>query len=107
MAGGVTIKNVRRPKAHSLTAGGERLGLTDADYLLVEVSRFDNDQSDDRVVLKFDDYAGLEAEFEAGTATTVLSSALTTAVAAKTDWQDNTLTSTQRAGVVDVEFTES
>jgi len=106
MAGGVVIKKAWRPKVPTLTTGGDRLGETDASYLLVQVARFDNDQDRDRVVLQFADYAGLEAEFEAGSVTTVLDSSLTTEIGAKTDWQTNPLSSTQRANILGVEYTE-
>lgn len=104
MAGGVIIKNVWRPNVPTYTSG-VGTGHEPADFLTVHVDRYDNGRCLEVLHLDFSDYAGLEAEWEAKSATTVLTSSITTAIAARS-WDEEQLTSTQRA-FIGTEFTET
>ena len=95
MAAVVELLNYHRPKIDTW-ASGEVSGQTDAEYLIVQLDQF----GDGRVVINhkllFADYAGLETEYDAGTATTVLTAAIAAEMSEIT-WPTDELTSTQRA----------
>ena len=90
------LSNVYRPLVLAAGAGGELGAVVVASYLVAIVGREGNAVIFDEVTLPFADYAGLEAEWLAGTATTVLVAAIDTAMAAKVDLP-YTLTTEQRA----------
>jgi len=98
MAGTLTVKKFFRPVVSTPGAGGEGSELEPADYLVVEIDRFSNGLVMAQVCLEFADYAGLEAEFVAGTATTVLAAAIAAEIAAH-DVAYGDLTSAQRSYV--------
>jgi hypothetical protein len=72
--------------------------MAPADYLAVTVDRFGNGAVVHHIQLPFADYAGLEAEFADGTATTVLGAAIVTAIGVQ-DVDMGMITATQRAYV--------
>ena len=96
-----TINYLTRPRPFDPVSGTE----VDAPYLLAEVKRSDGEVH--RVLLAFADYSGLEAEWETGTATTVLDAAVDAQIAATpTSTPNDALTSAQRAFVAAYEMTE-
>lgn len=103
MSGTHVIKEFWQPLAPTYDANGETTGEALAEYLLVRVEQFAGSGEGVTIKLAFADYAGLEAEWAAGSATTVLDSSLDTAIAAMT-FPDATKTSAQRA-FIDVEIT--
>lgn len=103
MAGTHIIKDFSRPLVAAYDANGFTTGDEPAEYLLVRVERYSGSGEGTTIKLAFADYAGLEAEWDAGAATTVLDAALDTALAALT-WPDDTKTSAQRA-FIDAEIT--
>lgn len=106
MAGIPTLKNVWQPTVSSIDPDTEVEALTLASYLLCFMDRYNNGVTTNVIKLDFADYAGLEAEWLAGTATTVLDAAVAAAVLANTSWLPETLTSAQRA-VINNEYAES
>lgn len=103
MAGTHVVKNFWRSRVAELDVNGNTVGDTDDDALTVQVERYSGSLEIVAVRLPFADYAGLEAEFEAGTATTVLTSSLNTHLAALT-WPADSKTASQRA-YIDTEIT--
>lgn len=98
MAGTLTVKKFFRPAITVPGAGGEVPEQELADHLVVEIDRFSNGLVMAQICLAFADYAGLEAEFVAGTATTVLAAAIATEIAAN-DVAYGDMTSAQRSYV--------
>lgn len=90
------LSNVYRPLVLAAGAGGELGAVVVASYLVAIVGREGNAVIFDELVLPFADYAGLEAEWVAGTATTVLLAAIVAAMADKTEIP-YALTTEQRA----------
>lgn len=83
------IKSVRRFRSRNLESGG----WDDRDELVVEIFRTD-DGLTATAILSESDHAGLIAEFEAGTSTTILDSACDAWVSSP-GMVDSPLTSTQ------------
>ena len=97
MAEDVTIISYYRPKL-SGTATGAPLGMVDADHLILILDRFSNGRVMKRHELKFADYAGLETEWDTGTATTVLNTSIDSEMS-EIDWPAEPLTGNQRSFV--------
>ena len=97
MAEDVTLLNVNRPQVDTFSSG-ELGGNEDADYLTIKLDRYSNGRTIVHHHLKFADYAGLETEWETGTATTVLDAAVASEMS-EIDWPDETITGNQRAYV--------
>jgi len=98
MAGTLTVKAFFRQVVESPGAGGGPGEMAPAEFLTVLVDRFSNGAVVTTIDLPFADYAGLEAEFDAGSATTVLDAAIEAAIGTQ-DVDMGTLTSTQRSYV--------
>ncbi len=96
MAGSPTVLNVWRNRIPVMAAGGESTSVTDDDALSVLVDRYGGPLENSVLRLLFATYAGLEAEFEAGAATTVLDAAMTTELAGSPRWGEDSKTSAQR-----------
>jgi hypothetical protein len=77
-------------------AGGEVGAIEPAPFLVAVVGRSGNAIIEDDLILAFADYAGLEAEWADGTATTVLVAAIDAAMAGKAA-VDYGLTAAQRS----------
>lgn len=92
----VKLLNVYRPVVPVAGAGGEPGGLELAECLVVEIGRASNVGVVDRRELAFADYAGLEAEWDGGSATSVLAAAVNTDLAARS-FATGGLTPAQRA----------
>lgn len=95
------IKTVGRPRIIDVNSGE----FGDADYLRVHAIS-DEDQ-ECIAVLAFADYAGLESEWNAGTAVTVLGSSLDSFIAANVATADDDLTSGQKTGKDGYTYTDS
>ena len=93
-----TVKKISRPPLRTFSANGAISTFTDGDYLLVTVDYNNDGRRVAQVQLAFADYAGLQAEWEAGTATTVLEAALDTWLGA-TGFGTDPLTTAQKAFV--------
>ncbi len=97
MAWNITIKAINRIPVDTVGAGG----ATGAPALFagveVVVDRQGAESGGYVLRLAFADYAGLEAEWNAGTATTVLTAAVATALAAAGVTTNSTLTAAQKA----------
>lgn len=97
MAWNLTIKAVNRIAPDAAGAGGYTGDGTLFAGLEVIVDRQGAESTGYVLQLAFADYAGLEAEWDAGTATTVLSAAIGTALAAAGVTTNTTLTAAQKA----------
>lgn len=95
------IKSVRLPDIVDVNSG--EIGA--ADFLRVHAIS-DTDQQV-TAVLFFADYAGLQAEWEAGSATTVLDASLDSYIAANSVTDDDDLTSGQQTGKDSYEYVDS
>jgi len=82
MAGNPSIVNVWRDQVPSFDINGESVGTEDDNGLFVKIDRYAGASEHIVIRLPFADYAGLEAEWEAGSATTVLKAAVETALGA-------------------------
>jgi len=80
MAGNPSIVNVWRDQVPAFDINGESTGTQDDDALMVKVDRYIGAGEIIVIRLAFADYAGLEAEWEAGSATTVLKAACESAM---------------------------
>lgn len=96
MAGTLKVLSVERPVTQDGGISGEIGTIAVADYLVVTVDRFSNGAVIRPITLLFSEYAGLEAEWEAGTATTVLDAAIEAEIGDR-DVDYGNLTAVQRA----------
>lgn len=96
MAGTLKVLSVVRPVIQGDGISGGQGTLEQADYLLVSVDRFSNGAVVQPIFLLFSEYAGLEAEWGAGSATTVLDAAIETEIGVR-DVDYGSLTEAQRA----------
>ena len=96
MAGTLAIRGMIRPVESAAGSGGMTGDLAIADAVLVGIDRFSNGIFGHIRRLAFADYAGLEAEWDAGVAVTVLVAAVDTAITA-TDMDMGVLSAAQRA----------
>lgn len=97
MATIATVRNVTRPLVPA-TQPETGLGYdapVPADHLDVTVDRYGDGTVVQTVTIYFSDYAGLEAEYEAGASATLLGGAIDAEVAAA-DWPAEELSATQR-----------
>jgi len=100
MAGTAKLLNVMRPPSYTVDSTGEFVTESDGTALLCIIDLYSNGRVVVTATLPFATYAGLQAEWEAGTATTVLESAIDTWLAANTDGGlTDSLTSAQRAAI--------
>lgn len=107
MSANVSVLKVVRPKQPVSTGDGLYDDWEDADFLLVTLDRYGGSGLSRTVVqFNFADYAGLQTEWEAGVATTVLQAAVTTYLGGDPGWLPERLTSAQRAAT-DVIYAEA
>ena len=92
------IKGVFRPTTQTRLLPDAPGAFTDGDRLIAEVDYNNDGARVATIVLPFADYAGLETEWEAGSATTVLEAAVATWIAANGFPTDH-LSSTQRSAI--------
>ncbi len=97
MAWNITIKAVNRISVDAAGAGGATGDSELFEGLEVVADRQGSESVGYVLRLAFADYAGLEAEWTAGAATTVLSAAIGTALAAAGVTTNTTLTAAQKA----------
>jgi len=91
------VKNVYRPLVEANGTTGEvDGGLAPADHLLVLLDKNNDGRVQAWVTIKFADHAGLQAEWEAGTDTTILQAAIDAAVQAGVAWPEEPLTVAQK-----------
>lgn len=107
MANNVVVTSIERPKVDVLGSAGEAAGTTDAAYLRVTLDRFGTGRIVATHILQFADYAGLQTEWEAGVATTVLEAALDDAIANDVVWPTDPLNATQRAVLTTYSYAEA
>lgn len=98
MAGTHVVKDFWQARVALVDANGETIGETGDTGLTVMVERFAGTNETYEVRLEFADYAGLEAEFAAGTAVTVLNASLTT-VLGTFSWPLASKTASQMANI--------
>lgn len=101
MAGTTKVLLVRRPTMEVVDANGLSTEPVPADYLELTLDRYGKGTDIEVHQLAFADYPGLEAEWTAGTATTVLDAALAAALPGMA-WRPATLTTAQRAYIATV-----
>jgi len=101
MAFDVVIKAAARPVIESIGAGGEAGAAALFSGVEVIIDRAGAESGGWLVRLAFADFAGLEAEWSAGVATTVLAAAVASTLAGG-DYTASILTTAQRALVGDV-----
>jgi len=91
------VKSIIRPVGESAAPGpGEPgAGPVAGDHLRVRFDLDDGDRWEHAAILKFDDYAGLELEWNTGVATSTLDSSIDTYIAALS--VDDELTSAQES----------
>jgi len=94
------IKSVYRPPVQNTGSGD----FEDADYLRTHIIS-DEDQ-EQVLVMPFADHAGLQTEWEAGTATTVLDAAIDSLIGTDVYTADDELASGTRSGKEGYTFTE-
>lgn len=97
MAWNFVIKAMSRPVRDTVGAGGATGQAERWNGIEVVVDRAGAESSGYVLRLAFADYAGLEAEWAAGTSTTVLNAAVAAALAAGGYVSSSTLTTAQKA----------
>jgi len=96
---------ITRPYVPTYDANGVPNGYTEADYLLVRLDRWTDGTSTAVHRILFSDYAGLETEWEAQSAVTVLEAAIESELSS-VDWLTTHMNATQRA-LIDTPLSES
>jgi hypothetical protein len=96
MAGTTKVLMVKRPTMEAFDANGVSTEPTAANYLEVTLDRYGKGTDIEVHRLPFSDHSGLEAEWTAGVATTVLDAAIAAELPTMT-WRPPTLTTAQRA----------
>jgi hypothetical protein len=85
MAGTAELKNVMLPNSETIDSTGEFITPAAGDALLCIIDLYSNGRVLVAASLPFADYTGLQTEWEAGTATTVLEAAIDSWLDANTD----------------------
>lgn len=101
MAGTTKIILVRRPQMNVVDANGDTTGTDAADFIEITMDRFGKGTNVQVFQFPFADHAGLQAEWEAGTATTVLDAVVAAAMAGLA-WETSELTTAQRAYIATI-----
>lgn len=101
MAGTSKVMLVRRPMMPAVDANGVSTDPAVANYLEVTLDQFGKGTDIQVFRFAFADHAGLQAEWEAGVATTVLNGVLTAAIGSL-EWPPSALTAAQRAYIATI-----
>lgn len=95
-----TVLDVWRPTVPQTSATeNDPSVVTDADYLLAEIDVFGDGRIRQSIKLAFSDHSGLQAEWETGTATTIVEAALASEWSSKGSSHD-LMTAAQRLNLV-------
>lgn len=96
MAVNMKVVSVRRPLVNVADANGATVATAPAAHLEVTVDRYADGTTVQTVDVHFSSHAGLEAEWEAGTATTLLAAAIADALLSVV-WRPSAYTPAQRS----------